>query len=90
MSKKTAPTMSKVTRKIAETSLVKDKDRKKKVGRPKSDRAIKEIDLALLKQTVLLDNVEALIEQKQKTLTEGIKELTIPYTPSKHQQENIS
>lgn len=87
MSKKTAPTMSKVTRKIAETSLVKDKDRKKKVGRPKSDRAIKEIDLALLKQTVLLDNVEALIEQKQKTLTEGVKELTIPYTPSKHQQE---
>lgn len=87
MSKKTAPTMSKVTRKIVETSLTKDKDRKRKVGRPKSDRAIKEIDLALLKQTVLLDNVEALIEQKQKTLTEGIKELTIPYTPSKHQQE---
>lgn len=56
-------------------------------GRPIGAKKREEIDLALLKQTMLLDNVESLIQDKHREEMAGTKELVIPYTPSKHQLE---
>lgn len=57
----------------------------KRKGRPLGKKKREELDLLSLKQAVLLDNVEELIKDKQ--MSEGVKELVIPYTPSVHQQE---
>jgi phage terminase large subunit len=80
------PTTDKLTRRIAETSITKEK-KLRKVGRPSSPKKDKQLDLKILKQAMLLDNVEHRIEEQQQVLQSGIKELTIPYTPSIHQQE---
>jgi len=57
-------------------------------GRPLSEKSREKLDLSLLKQTLLLDNVETLIADKHREeMSKGIKELVVPYTPSKHQME---
>lgn len=60
-----------------------------KRGRPLGDKKKESLDLVYLKQTMLLDNVEDLIVEKQReeALKVGVKELVVPYTPSKEQQE---
>lgn len=62
-------------------------EKKPSRGRPLGTKKREEIDLALLKQTMLLDNVESLIQDKHRQEMAGTKELVIPYTPSKHQSE---
>ncbi len=58
-------------------------------GRPPTKKNSEKIDLLVLKQSLLLDNAEVLIEEqhKEKTRDAGVKELVVPYTPSKHQLE---
>ena len=62
-------------------------------GRPIGTKKREELDLAALKQTLLLDNVDKLLrEQMQEEMSKaqkdpGVKELVVPYTPSKHQSE---
>lgn len=56
-------------------------------GRPPSPAKVEQIDLAVLKQSVLLDNVESLIEEKQRQELAGVKTCVIPYTPNRDQQE---
>lgn len=60
---------------------------KKTVGRPASKKTRETVDLLTLKQTLLLDNVESLVEKKHREEVLGIKELVVPYTPSAHQLE---
>lgn len=62
---------------------------KRSRGRPPSKKTIEAIDLAALKQSMLLDNVEQLIEDKQvqEAMNQGVKELLVPYTPNTNQQE---
>lgn len=74
-------------KKIFESTKQAEEKTKKKRGRPKSPAKREEIDLNLLKQSLILDNLDQLIEEKHKNEIHGVKELVIPYTPSKHQQE---
>ena len=60
---------------------------KKKRGRPPGSKKKEEIDLAYLKQEMLLPEVEKQVEQRHRVAVAGVKELTVPYTPNKHQQE---
>ena len=86
MVRKITPTTDKLSRRIAETSITKEK-KPRKVGRPTSPKKAKELDLKILKQALLLDNIEHKIEEQQRIHQDGIKELKIPYTPSVHQHE---
>lgn len=82
------PKKPKLTQKLAlkDTTALPEK---KPVGRPKLQKNREKTDLNILKQSLLLDNVEELIKEKhrQEALSQGVKELVIPYTPSKHQEE---
>ena len=57
---------------------------KKKVASPTRKTKTAKEKLLKLKQEVLLDNVEELLEQQEQKKM-GIKELTVPYTPSQRQ-----
>ncbi len=78
---------------LEQKKLLKDSKEAKtgKKGRPLGAKSIEKVDLLTLKQSLLLDNVEELVENKQReemlASTEGVKEIVIPYTPSIHQQE---
>lgn len=92
MTSKLQPRTSKeVKRRIAETSLTKEKKLKEKkpAYRPLKKENAQALDLKVLKQAMLLDNVEHKILDQQKVLAAdiGVKELKIPYTPSIHQLE---
>lgn len=72
---------------LKSTAEVKPNERKP--GRPAKKETREKVDLQMLKQALLLDNVEELVREKHRKemAAEGIKELIIPYTPSIHQQE---
>lgn len=80
-----------ITKRIASTTIERSekKLKKKKVGRPADPEKLKQLDLKILKQALLLDNIEHRIEEQQKKQgpSDGVKELKIPYTPSIHQLE---
>lgn len=67
------------------------KTTRKDPSKPLSEKRVKEskeVDLLLLKQEMLLPGAQDIILAKQRAeISQGIKQLIIPYTPSIHQQE---
>lgn len=72
-----------------ESPEVNPETQKRRPGRPTSKKRQEQVDLLALKQHLLLDSTESLIKEKhaKEMASQGVKEIRIPYTPSRHQQE---